>query len=93
MKKSVWVMMMLATMLCSVITAAAGDITVYYTNDVHTYIDNAVGAGNENALTYSKVAGLKNANPGAILVDAGDHIQGTAYGGMDEGATIIKLMN
>ena len=93
MKKSVWVMMMLATMLCSVITAAAGDITVYYTNDVHTYIDNAVGAGNENALTYSKVAGLKNANPGAILVDAGDHIQGTAYGEMDKGATIVRLMN
>ncbi|MBR3936137.1 MAG: bifunctional metallophosphatase/5'-nucleotidase, partial [Oscillospiraceae bacterium] len=29
----------------------------------------------------------------AILVDAGDHIQGTAYGSMDKGKTIIDLMN
>ena len=28
-----------------------------------------------------------------LLVDAGDHIQGTAYGSMDDGATIIELMN
>ena len=28
-----------------------------------------------------------------LLVDAGDHVQGTAYGSMDEGASIIKLMN
>ena len=28
-----------------------------------------------------------------LLVDAGDHIQGTAYGSMDDGATIIRLMN
>ncbi|MBQ3104672.1 MAG: bifunctional metallophosphatase/5'-nucleotidase, partial [Lachnospiraceae bacterium] len=28
-----------------------------------------------------------------LLVDAGDHIQGTAYGSMDEGKTIISLMN
>ena len=26
-------------------------------------------------------------------MDAGDHIQGTAYGSMDEGASIIQLMN
>ena len=26
-------------------------------------------------------------------MDAGDHIQGTAYGSMDDGATIIELMN
>ena len=28
-----------------------------------------------------------------LLVDAGDHVQGTAYGSMDKGETIIKLMN
>ena len=28
-----------------------------------------------------------------LLVDAGDHIQGTAYGSMDDGATLIELMN
>ena len=70
-----------------------GPVTILYTNDIHTYIDNNVGEGNENGLTYSKVAGYKNSLDGALLVDAGDAIQGTAYGSMDEGATITKLMN
>ena len=73
--------------------AAETDIVVLYTNDIHTYIDNAVGEGNENNLTYSKVAALKDSLNNSILVDAGDHIQGTAFGSMDKGATIIKLMN
>lgn len=73
--------------------AAETDIVVLYTNDIHTYIDNAVGEGNENKLTYSKVAALKDSLNNSILVDAGDHIQGTAFGSMDNGATIIKLMN
>ncbi len=68
-------------------------ITIYYTNDIHTYIDNAVGDGNENQLSYSKIAGLKNASESALLVDAGDHVQGTAYGDLDDGATIIQIMN
>ncbi|MBE6021528.1 MAG: hypothetical protein E7228_07350 [Clostridiales bacterium] len=63
------------------------EITVYYTNDIHSYIDNAID--DETGLTYSKVAALKEATPGALLVDAGDHIQGTAYGDMDSGETII----
>ena len=70
-----------------------GPVTILYTNDIHTYIDNNVGEGNENGLTYSKVAGYKDSLDGALLVDAGDAIQGTAYGSMDEGATITKLMN
>ena len=71
----------------------SGDVVVLYTNDVHTYIDNNVGEGNENGLTYSKVAGYKATLDNALLVDAGDAIQGTAYGSMDKGATITKLMN
>ncbi|MBR6700687.1 MAG: 5'-nucleotidase C-terminal domain-containing protein [Firmicutes bacterium] len=67
------------------------EITVYYTNDIHSYIDNAID--DETGLTYSKVAALKVSTPGALLVDAGDHIQGTAYGDMDSGETIIDLMN
>ena len=74
-------------------TTPAGDVVVLYTNDVHTHIDNNVGEGNENGLTYSKVAGYRATLDNALLVDAGDHIQGTAYGSMDDGATIIELMN
>ncbi|MBR5489775.1 MAG: 5'-nucleotidase C-terminal domain-containing protein, partial [Oscillospiraceae bacterium] len=66
--------------------AAEGDaITVLYTNDVHTYIDGD--------LTYSKLAALKDSYEDVLLVDAGDHIQGTAYGSMDKGKTIVDLMN
>lgn len=69
----------------------AETVTVYFTNDVHSYIDNNIEA--ENGLTYSKVAALKDVTENALLVDAGDHVQGTAYGGMDKGETIIELMN
>ena len=68
------------------------DITILYTNDVHTYIDKQ-----SPKLTYAAIADLKqsyqNAGKDVLLVDAGDHVQGTAYGSMDEGASIIKLMN
>ena len=67
-------------------------VTILYTNDVHTYIDNK-----SPKLTYQGIAALKksyeDAGQNVLLVDAGDHIQGTAYGSMDDGATIIKLMN
>ena len=73
------------------VLAADDEITIIYTNDIHSYIDNQLE--NENGLTYSKVAALKDSIPDSILVDAGDHLQGTAYGQMDKGMTIIQLMN
>ena len=66
---------------------ASTDVVVYYTNDVHTYIDGTI--------SYDNLAWLKQSTDAAqvLLVDAGDAIQGTAYGSMDKGETIIKLMN
>lgn len=61
------------------------DVVILYTNDVHTYIDGGI--------SYSDVASLKSKYENVLLLDAGDHIQGTAYGSMDEGKTIVKLMN
>jgi len=79
----------------SVITPSEDDIVILYTNDVHTYIANDQNKGHENDLTYSKIAGWKKSFPeeNVLLVDAGDHVQGTAYGSMDKGATISALMN
>ena len=69
--------------------AAEDEVVIYYTNDVHTYIDKD--------LSYDNIASLKDETAkeaaGVLLVDAGDHLQGTAYGSMDKGATIIELMN
>ena len=74
-------------------TAAAAepteDVVILYTNDVHTYIDGP--------LSYDVLAGLKASLEAAygnvLLVDAGDAVQGTAFGSMDKGETIVKLMN
>ena len=81
----------MAASLSVPVLAANEEITVLYTNDIHSYIDNHLDE--ENGLTYSKVAALKDSIPETILVDAGDHLQGTAYGQMDEGMTMIELMN
>ena len=73
-------------------TGEKSEVTILYTNDVHTYIDKQAPE-----LTYAAIAALKqsyqNAGKKVLLVDAGDHVQGTAYGSMDQGASIIELMN
>ena len=65
------------------------DVAILFTNDVHTYIDKP--------LSYDVLSGLKNELYSlydyVLTVDAGDAIQGTAYGSMDKGATIVELMN
>ena len=65
------------------------DIVILYTNDVHTYIDGDI--------SYDVIAGVKahlqTLYENVLLVDAGDHAQGTAFGSMDKGETIIELMN
>lgn len=87
-----------AVLLCVVMAvpfaALAGeglsdDVVILYTNDVHTYIDGA--------LSYDVIAAikknLKKEYKHVFLVDAGDHVQGTAYGSMDKGESIVKMMN
>ena len=70
-------------------TDTSEDIVILYTNDVHTYIDGP--------LSYDVISGIKKEletqYAHVLLVDAGDHVQGTAYGSMDKGETIIQLMN
>lgn len=65
------------------------DVVILYTNDVHTYI--------EGTLSYDVVSAIKHdlekTYKYVFLVDAGDHIQGTAYGSMDGGKSIIEMMN
>lgn len=65
------------------------DIAILYTNDIHTYMDGP--------LSYDVLAGVKQQlqkqYAHVLLMDAGDHIQGTAYGSMDKGKTVIDLMN
>ena len=70
-------------------TEPTEDIVILYTNDIHTYIDDY--------FSYQVLAALKtqlqSIYGNVLLVDAGDAVQGTAYGSMDQGETIVKLMN
>ena len=75
-------------------------VTILYTNDVHTYVNNQVedADGNKSrGLSYGNLAALKKdlveAGENVILADAGDHSQGTAYGALDEGKQVIDIMN
>ena len=81
--------MMLSVASFATAEALSDDVVILYTNDVHTYIDNP--------LSYDIIAGVKaellKQYKTVVLADAGDHIQGTAYGSMDKGETIINLMN
>ena len=92
--KKLFAILMCVLMVVGMIPALAfaepaEDITIFYTNDVHTYIDKAA----EEGWRYSEIAALKEAaGTNALLVDCGDHVQGTAYGSMDNGATVIELM-
>lgn len=65
------------------------DIVILYTNDIHAHIDGQ--------LSYDVLAGmkkeLKKKYKYVILADAGDHVQGTAYGSIDNGKSIIHMMN
>ncbi|MBR2634672.1 MAG: 5'-nucleotidase C-terminal domain-containing protein [Clostridia bacterium] len=69
--------------------ALSEDIVILYTNDIHSYIDGK--------LSYDAVAALKKdlqtRYKHVFLADAGDHVQGTAYGSMDRGQSVICLMN
>lgn len=79
---------------------APEEVVILYTNDVHTYINNTKKDDDDNVtrlLSYASIAAYKNEleaeGKNVILVDAGDHSQGTAFGGMDEGKSIIQIMN
>lgn len=77
------------------------DIHIIYTNDVHGYIDNLKTDSDKKdnipGVRYSSLAEyvkqLKSENKNVLLVDAGDHIQGTIYCVIDKGESIVNMMN
>ena len=85
------VMAMLLGMFGCGVKAPKDDVVILYTNDVHAYIDNP--------LSYDVIAGICDelekiyGEGNVLLADSGDHVQGTAYGSMDKGDTILALMN
>lgn len=85
---------------CTTTKAAVNtEIAIVYTNDVHTYINNIkkVDGNNVAGLRFSKISrmvkDMKASGKEVLLVDAGDEIQGTSYGSIDEGESVINIMN
>ncbi len=78
---------------------ANGLATIIYTNDIHCYINNKIKDGDSevDGLSYANIKTLKDdltaQGKNVLLVDAGDHVQGTIYGSLSNGEDIIDLMN
>lgn len=77
------------TVLCAGISmfsagAASGEdtVTIYHTNDMHADVEN---------LSY--VSAIKENTPNALLVDAGDAVQGSALATYTDGDAIVQMMN
>ena len=68
----------------------AARVTVLHTNDTHTHVDDGRLAFSEIA---AEKARMRSMGENVILVDAGDHVQGTALGGFDSGRSVIGIMN
>ena len=67
----------------------SNDIVILYTNDTHANIDSPLSFDTIGALKKN----LEKEYRYFLLVDAGDHLQGTAFGSMDQGASVLQLMN
>lgn len=62
------------------------EVTIYHTNDTHGYLE---GDG-ESVIGLPLVAGLKNTDENAILVDAGDATQGLLLASLTKGNDVIE---
>ena len=100
MKKILTGILLTFMILQSSVFAERSKITILYTNDIHTHIDNKIKDSSKNmvpGLTYASVSALKkelsDSGENVVLVDSGDFSQGTIYGAEDKGKTIIQLMN
>jgi len=69
-------------------TEPQGDIAILYTGDIHAHIGGPLSYAVLTALKQE----LQQQYPHVLLLDAGDHAQGTAYGALDQGGIMVQLM-
>jgi 2',3'-cyclic-nucleotide 2'-phosphodiesterase (5'-nucleotidase family) len=69
------------------------NITIVHINDTHAKVFEGKYDGMGIAKVAAKVEALKAENPNTLLLDAGDTFHGTTFATLDEGASIIKVMN
>lgn len=64
-------------------------VVIFHTNDTHGYLE---GDG-ESVVGIDLVAGLRDATPNSLLLDAGDATQGAPLASLTKGSAPIDLMN
>lgn len=86
---SVLLIVLLSIPVSAANAGKSNDIVILYTNDTHANIDSPLSFDTIGALKKN----LEKEYRYVLLVDAGDHLQGTAFGSMDQGASVLQLMN
>jgi len=69
------------------------DITIVHINDTHAKVFEGKYDGMGLAKVAEKVDALRAENPNTLLLDAGDSFHGTTFATLEEGASVVKLMN
>lgn len=64
-------------------------VTIVYTNDIHCQVEGDLGYRSVSLVREA----LSAAGERVLLVDSGDHIQGDLIGSLNQGESIINLMN
>ena len=69
-----------------------GRITIVHVNDVHSRVE-----GSDSTIGYAKLAAIvkekKADNPNTLLLDAGDTLHGQTIANLEQGASIVRMMN
>ena len=73
--------------------SAAVTFSILHTNDMHSRVLEGKYAGMGLAKLKTLVDEYKAANPGVLLMDAGDAVHGQTFSTLEEGASMIDVMN
>lgn len=70
------------------------EIVIAHTNDVHGRVNDDGWAGTYGMATIKNlIDALRNQHDNVFLVDAGDAFHGTTYATLEEGASVVEVMN
>ncbi len=76
----------------SVTEAGKHEVIILYTNDIHAYLNH--DEDEDGGISYAELAQMKtDLGEHVLLVDAGDHVQGSVYGALDEGQSVLEIMD
>lgn len=73
--------------------SAAVTFTILHTNDMHSRVMEGKYAGMGVAKIKTLVDEYEAANPGVLFMDAGDAVHGQTFSTLEEGASMIEVMN